>query len=138
MEHPSFQVTSLGGDEIGALFSIGNGLFPKAGMGVHSVFIPLRIFTRTQQQATSVGTKRLVLGGKLGNVQGSLKNPKDRSMSGGALRIQVSEEETSQTPQQQGDRTPGRCMGRGEDREALGPRGSHLGGRDAPQGFLLA
>lgn len=48
MEHPSFQVTSLGGDEIGALFSTGNGLFPEVGMALHSVLVPLRIFTRTQ------------------------------------------------------------------------------------------
>lgn len=136
MESTSFPVTSLGGDQVGGLISISDGLFSKAGTGSHSVFIPLRRVTRTQQRAPSGGTMRLVLGGGVGSVEGSLETASGRSPSGGALRTQVCEEDTSRTAPQQvsghwGQTQKGLGVGV-EDGKAPDLRGNH------PGGFLLA
>lgn len=134
MESTSFPITSLGGDQTGALISISNGLFSKAGTGSHSVFIPLRRVTRTQQRAPSRGTMRLVLGGGVGSVEGSLETASGRCPSGGALRTQVSEEDTSRTTQQQVTGHWGQTrmgLGVGVDGKAPDRRGNH------PGGFLL-
>ena len=122
--HPSYLP---GKRRDGALISRGDGFFPKVGTD-RSVFVPSRRVTRTQRQATSMGTTGLGLGGGVRGVRCSLKTPNGRSTSGRALRIQVSEEETPRTTQQQGDRTPGRDTDRGRMDETAGPRGSQTGG----------